>query len=731
MGTLGGRELINIHWKGAFGATQFEPDRRPIGFWADPAKGNLHALDFHDAKEFVFSLQNGAFDTGTIRALKSEHYHEFQVAGIQHLIDEAYLQAASHRHDGGSGVSNSFFWHNLGSGQFNQSAHILQLAEDKTSQFALASRAGNGFALLDDPRQKESPVWASIPDQAQHYLDHVVDLAAIRSETGHFIYAASGVEAGLSSFHLGAGQDISFLQDIGAKQSLPIAGITHVEAASLNGARFLIVAAQGTNSITVLRVAENGHLRPVDHLLDDHLMRFSNPSALSYAEFDGRGFVAVSGADNGLSVFELLPDGLLLHQSTFRSSAEGGALGAVSQLEFVQNGSEFLLLSRSSGQTGIGLFQLELGQKKSEGIQGTQDHNILIASANDRYLYGGAGADILIDAAHTQSLSGGAGADRFVMRADAAHDVIVDFDPRVDQLDLSFWPELYSADQLDFAALVDGARLGHGDETLTLKTAAGQILQQADLKSIDVQFASHFDVELAERLSSEPAPAEPALKPGVTLAAPQPNTVFPLPSSEAEALPKILSALQAETSGVSFMQAVFEVFSLSSNSDSPVAPAHQLPLVGDHSGVTVAGNEGADALLGLSGHDILLAGAGDDLLSGGSGYDRLFGGAGEDVLFGGEGHDYLVGGAGRDCFVFAPPSGNEIDIIKDFDPNLDQLCFLTRDGKAAQAGFDNLNMQAHHQDLWIDFAGRGILLSGLDPLEFDETHVVFDSFGMW
>ena len=45
------------------------------------------------------------------------------------------------------------------------------------------------------------------------------------------------------------------------------------------------------------------------------------------------------------------------------AAAEGAALGAVSQLEFVQNGPEFLLLSPSSGQTGIGLFQLELGQK--------------------------------------------------------------------------------------------------------------------------------------------------------------------------------------------------------------------------------------------------------------------------------------------------------------------------------------------------------------------------------
>ena len=119
MGTLGGRELIDIHWKGAFGATQFEPDQRPIGFWADPGKGNLHALDFQDAKEFVFSLQNGASETGVITALKSENYHEFNAAGIQYRIDEAYLQAASQRHDGGSGVSNSFFWHNLGSGQFN------------------------------------------------------------------------------------------------------------------------------------------------------------------------------------------------------------------------------------------------------------------------------------------------------------------------------------------------------------------------------------------------------------------------------------------------------------------------------------------------------------------------------------------------------------------------------------------------------------------------------------
>ena len=90
------------------------------------------------------------------------------------------------------------------------------------------------------------------------------------------------------------------------------------------------------------------------------------------------------------------------------------------------------------------------------------------------------------------------------MRADAAHDVIVDFDPWADQLDLSFWPDLYSVDQLDFDALADGARPGHGDESLTLKTVAGQILERADLQSIDVQFHHILRLNWLKGLSVSP-----------------------------------------------------------------------------------------------------------------------------------------------------------------------------------------------------------------------------------
>ena len=40
-------------------------------------------------------------------------------------------------------------------------------------------------------------------------------------------------------------------------------------------------------------------------------------------------------------------------------------------------------------------------------------------------------------------------------------------------------------------------------------------------------------------------------------------------------------------------------------------------------------------------------------------------------------------------------------------------------------------MQAEEREVGMDFAGRGILLSGVDLSEFNEAHVVVGSFGVW
>lgn len=69
---------------------------------------------------------------------------------------------------------------------------------------------------------------------------------------------------------------------------------------------------------------------------------------------------------------------------------------------------------------------------------------------------------------------------------------------------------------------------------------------------------------------------------------------------------------------------------------------------------------GHDVVHGRGGDDVLHGNAGDDLLRGGAGRDRLFGGAGNDELVGGAGADRLQGGAGDDRCWFGRGSGRDL-----------------------------------------------------------------------
>jgi Ca2+-binding RTX toxin-like protein len=76
-------------------------------------------------------------------------------------------------------------------------------------------------------------------------------------------------------------------------------------------------------------------------------------------------------------------------------------------------------------------------------------------------------------------------------------------------------------------------------------------------------------------------------------------------------------------------------------------------------GLTMIGNNGANALSGTGFNDVL---------QGNSGTDNLNGGAGNDALYGGLGNDILTGGSGMDSFVFntTPNATKNWDTITDF-----------------------------------------------------------------
>ncbi|MBX9626178.1 MAG: hypothetical protein K2X82_20435 [Gemmataceae bacterium] len=87
----------------------------------------------------------------------------------------------------------------------------------------------------------------------------------------------------------------------------------------------------------------------------------------------------------------------------------------------------------------------------------------------------------------------------------------------------------------------------------------------------------------------------------------------------------------------------------------------------------LSGGDGDDKLDGDTGNDALWGQAGNDTLYGGWGFDWLDGGAGDDGLFAGmrDGRETLIGGAGGDRFLIPAPTGDEEDVIQDWDKDAD------------------------------------------------------------
>jgi hypothetical protein len=83
-------------------------------------------------------------------------------------------------------------------------------------------------------------------------------------------------------------------------------------------------------------------------------------------------------------------------------------------------------------------------------------------------------------------------------------------------------------------------------------------------------------------------------------------------------------------------------------------------------------NDTGRIVFGNTGNDSLVGGAGGDTIYGGQGEDTIIGGAGNDILSGDRGFDTLTGGGGADEFIM-PSSGDNRDLITDFQPGVDKL----------------------------------------------------------
>ncbi|MEO1911347.1 MAG: hypothetical protein ABGX10_13095 [Paracoccus sp. (in: a-proteobacteria)] len=185
------------------------------------------------------------------------------------------------------------------------------------------------------------------------------------------------------------------------------------------GRTYVVVAGSGSGSLTVFRLDDKGQLTPADHILDEATTRFQSVTALETAQMGERGFVFVGGADDGISVFTVLPDGRLLHLGTIADTGDM-TLADVSDIQALVRDGQIMLFVASATETGITQLSFQPGPIGKTGFAGAgiakggTGGDLLVAGADTTRIEGAAGGDILVAGNRPITLVGGTGADIFV-----------------------------------------------------------------------------------------------------------------------------------------------------------------------------------------------------------------------------------------------------------------------------------------------------------------------------
>lgn len=582
-----------------------------------------------------------------------------------------------------------------------------------------------------------------INDTASTHADRVTALTQAEIGGVTYLVGASTLSPGITAWAVSDTGGLTASASLDAADGLWIAAPTALESTTLGGRTYLILAAAGTGSISVIELGLGGAMAMRAHLLDDLDSRFAGVTALSVVAHGALRYVIAGGSDDGISVFALLPDGQLVAVAHLADSA-ATTLANVSAITARSAGSGIDIFVASSADAGLTRLRLETGAAgvslmaapAGEGLTGGAGADVLRGGAGNDQINGGLGDDIILDGAGSDTLTGGAGADTFVLAYDglaydAPPDVISDFTPGEDRLNLSAWPMLRSLYQLTLTQTADGMQIRYGDEVLIIRSASGGPINPAQFDSDDLIGGISLPVTLTPGFPGpyRPPPPLPPRPVIITPDPPDPVDPNPYPDGEPWPFPPFDPPDSIPPNRIRGTTRADQLYGTGS--------ADQMAGLGGNDRMDAGGGQdwlsggaGADILLGRGGNDLLLGQRGPDMLRGGGGADRLAGGAGRDQLLGqsgtdtlsggdgadrlngGLGDDLLRGGAGADVFVFT--AGR--DTIADFY-SIDRIALddgLWR-GTLSVAGLLDRFADVTAAGVILDFGlGRQLLFAGID-----------------
>lgn len=372
----------------------------------------------------------------------------------------------------------------------------------------------------------------------------------LRADSGDWLVVAETRGASLALWRLGGEGQALFAGRLTAAEGLAVSAPSRIATTQAGGRDFILLGAAGTGSVTVIELMPGGELVIRDQVNDDRSTRFAGLSVLEAVTTGEMTLVLAGGSDDGLTLMALLPSGRLVHLDTIEDT---DALTLMNPLALTAHvaGEVLTVDVAGEGETGQSRLTLDLaalGQVLRAGDEGGA-------------LSGGAGADILIDGPGSDVLTGGAGADLFVLGADGETDVILDFTPGEDRIDLSAWGRIRDISSLEIIRSGEnGVVIRWDDEELLVFPSGTRPLAPGDFTKENLLGLDH--IPLVPATPWTPPPEGP---------------------------------------------------------DWPLLPHLPGP------GRLFRGLPGDDVIVGTSGDDLMFGGGGRDRISGGAGDDVIFG----------------------------------------------------------------------------------------------------------
>lgn len=472
------------------------------------------------------------------------------------------------------------------------------------------------------------------------------------SAAAGLLFVADGAIQGLRSYRVDARTGALTAADhFGAGDGLPVSGPTAIKSFQAFGAEWLLLAAAGSGSLSLLQVSAAGEFTLMDHLNDSLSSRFGGATLIEVVVQGDHVLVLAAGADDGLSLLRLLPSGQLVHVSSL-ADAPGLGLENATALAVARFGDQLEIYVSSATAPGLSQLQLDLGalgqvaEVQSGALSGGRGDDLLQGGSGAVTLVGGAGDDMLVARGAGSRLSGGAGRDIFVLAAAEGVLRIEDFRPGSDQLDLSLIPGLRSPLQLQVTPRSDGLRLDFGLTGIVITSATGAPL---DLYDLWPEGRFICPDRIAPGVFVEDGITYGSAAADLLLGQEGADQIQGLGGADE------IRALGGDDQawGGTGADSLFG----GAGADSLFGGSGADHIEGGSGADRIWGNEGADEIWGADGGDRIYGGSGGDSLSGGSGWDRIWGktgadqiqgNGGKDRLWGGSGSDSLSGGAGAD-----------------------------------------------------------------------------------